>query len=557
MKLAELETLADRAKTLQARGDLDGAEALCREALALDPDNAQANNNLGGILLQRNRLMESEKYLERAASLQPEFLDAHLNLGRLRVRRQDWMGAQSYLERALEISPNCADARVGLGLALFGLERFQAALDQLNQAAKSLPRNPRVHYYRGLAFQKLRHFESAKRCFERTIELDPAHALGHFALAYALIKLRRLDEAEPFLRRSLELDPKNPQAIAEMGMIELCKGRFAQGASHFEQALALDPQNAGAHFYLGLDHLMHGRFDKGWKELLWVRKIPDLSPPDLAIASWDGQPDPEATVLLRAEQGFGDMIQLVRYASMVKERVGQVFLECPAPLRRALAAVPGVDEVIELGNFIPEGVKTIPLFNLPALFETKLETIPWNGAYIRGDFPMRAVLREFFPRDSSKLRVGLVWQGNPEHPDDKRRSMPAELFARLARVEGVEFFSLQKGFGAEQTKSLQSRLPFRELGSLCEDFADTASVIQELDLVLGVDTSVIHLAGAMGKPAWAMLSFLPEWRWMLHREDSPWYPSLRLFRQKSSGDWEELLARVAAALRELAAQKIS
>lgn len=541
---------ANLARVLHAQGSFDEAARSSLVALRLEPDNPKALNNYGGILLDQDRLVEAEGPLRRAVRLKPDYADGLLNLGRLLSKQKNWQEALGVLEQALKLAPENLAGRFELGISLMGLQRFTEAAAQLQRVAKAQPSNFRAHYYAGLANLHAQDYETARTCFERAIEADSEQSLGHFGLGYAYIKLRRLDAAEACLRTSLFLEPNNPLPNTELGMIESHKGRYEEGRKLFEKALSLDPHCAGAHFNLGYYHLMHGEFEKGWREFLWFREIPEVSPPHLKESTWHGQMQPERSVVLRAEQGFGDMIQFLRYAPLVKARVGRTILECPLELQALAATAPGIDEIASPGQPHPQGRLVVPILNLPRIFETRLDTIPNPGPYLRASRPASPEIAAAI--DGARgFRVGLVWQGRPSHPDDARRSMPATHFEGLQEIPGVSFFSLQKGFGCEQLPALQKRIAVIDLAPLCHDFADTAAAIEKLDLVLTVDTSVLHLGGALGKPVWALLPFVPEWRWLREREDSPWYASVRLFRQQRIDDWPSVIAKVREALQAL------
>ncbi len=296
-------------------------------------------------------------------------------------------------------------------------------------------------------------------------------------------------------------------------------------------------------------------YERGWEEYEWRLKQRSVPPRLVPQPMWDGAALPNGTILLYAEQGMGDTIQAVRYARLVKERVGTVLLECPAALRGLLAGCPGIDGVVDPDAAVPAVDVQLPLMSLPRIFATRPDTIPGHVPYVFTE----AALRERWPRELSSggegrtLRVGIVWQGNPKLPGDMYRSVKLAQFAPLAAVPGVELYSLQKGTGAEQLAALAGQFAVTDLaGQIAPDFRDTAAAIENLDLVISVDTSVAHLTGALGRPVWVLLPYYPDWRWRRQGEESPWYPSARLFRQRRRGDWAEVFERVAAALAEKA-----
>jgi hypothetical protein len=341
------------------------------------------------------------------------------------------------------------------------------------------------------------------------------------------------------------LDPGRADACVNLGNVLLEQGRPLAAHLLFERALALAPDFPSAHWNDGLALLVTGDLANGFRQWRW--NVPASK--RFAAREWRGEPLGGATILIFAEQGFGDVIQFVRYLPLVTARGGRVVLEAPAELHRLLAGLDGVDRVIALGDPLPDFAWQCPLLNLPIAFGTELATIPASVPYLRADPGAVADWRRRLARPG--LTVGLVWAGRPEHKRDRHRSLPLAQLVPLASVEGVSYVALQKGPALAEAERLADRLPIEILSPLLEDFAATAAAIMALDLVISVDTSVAHLAGALGKPVWLLLPCAPDWRWLEARSDSPWYPTARLFRQTSSRRWESVVAEVAQALREL------
>jgi hypothetical protein len=291
-----------------------------------------------------------------------------------------------------------------------------------------------------------------------------------------------------------------------------------------------------------------GRFEQGWPGYEWRWKVEEFGAlPPLHQPQWDGSPLEGRTILIRTEQGLGDTLQFIRYIPLVHRRGGRVILLSQPPLTRLQACIPGVERLLAHGDPVPEFDVHVPLLSLPGLLGTRLETVPADVPYLEAEPPLVEAWRHRLGSYPG-FKVGIVWQGNPKYLQDRARSTCLAQFAPLARVPGVHLFSLQKGPGAEQLTARTEWFPVTDLGSGLADFADTAAVLKHLDLVVSVDTSVAHLAGALGLPVWVALPHAADWRWLMGRDDSPWYPTMRLFRQTGPGQWEDVFRRIAEAL---------
>jgi Tfp pilus assembly protein PilF len=394
--------------------------------------------------------------------------------------------------------------------------------------------------------------DAAVELFRRSIAGNPNAARSHRNLGIALATLGRPDEAIAAYRQCLALEPGHAGAWSSLGNALHEAGRLSEAVAACRKAIALDPDLAEAHYNLAFSLLAQGNMEEGWRRLesRWERGEYPAPGRKFPQPAWDGRGREGLTILLHAEQGFGDTIQFVRYAPIVERTGSKVIIGCQPALERLLRAMdPGRRVVVwehELGLVGFE--QQCPLMSLPRIFGTTLKTIPWEGAYLRAT---EADAAKWQARVSAtgpaRLKVGLVWAGSPKHGNDRNRSMKLTDLAPLAHVDGVRVFSLQKGEAAIQAKGTAAP----ELIDWTEelnDFADTAGLIANLDLIISVDTSVAHLAGAMGKPVWLLLPFVAEWRWMVGRDDSPWYPTMRLFRQSAAGDWEGVARRASERL---------
>jgi hypothetical protein len=389
----------------------------------------------------------------------------------------------------------------------------------------------------------------ATACFQRVRELNPASAEVHFNLAGALRKQGRLDEAAAAFRQALQLRPDYADAHDGLGNVLQDQGQLDDAVACYRRALDLEPNHPEAHFDHSLVRLLRGDFEQGWAEYQWRWQTKTFRGLPFRQPSWDGQPLEGRTILLHAEQGLGDTIQFIRYAPLVKQRGARVVVQCQRLLLRLLAGCQGIDELIGQGDPLPAFDLHAPLLNLPGIFRTALDNVPATTPYLFAPPPLAERWRQELGKCDG-VKIGIGWQGRPTHLGDSLRSIPLARFEPLTQIPGVHLISLQKGAGVEQLQDLAGRLPITEVGSRLEDFVDTAAVMSSLDLVIACDTSLVHLAGALGVPVWVALPLSPDWRWLLDRSDSPWYPTMRLFRQKRLGDWVGVFDEIKTALGE-------
>jgi Flp pilus assembly protein TadD len=414
------------------------------------------------------------------------------------------------------------------------------------------PDNVEALHHLGVAAGQQAKHETAEHLIGRAVALAPRRAEAHFNLGNALEGQDRIEEAAASYQRALAIKPGYVAAMNNLGVMLQAQNRVEAAMRTYGQALEIEPDNAGVHYNLGMALLLTGDIGQGAAECEWRwqaemgARLPDLEAP-----AWKGQPLPEKTILLRAEQGFGDAIQFVRYAPLVRARCGRVILQCAAPLMPLLATVRGVDEVIAFDQPLPEIACHASLLSLVHILETRLDGIPATVPYIAVDASRVTAFRQ--PIASMPgLKVGLVWAGNPKKRTDRERSLNLSMLGPILALPDIVFFSLQKGPRAAEAAAGPLAGRIIDLGPHLNDFADTAAAVSCLDLVISVDTAVAHLAGALARPVWTLLPFAPDWRWLLHRDDSPWYPSMRLLRQSCRGDWASVVAYAANELRNSA-----
>jgi len=387
--------------------------------------------------------------------------------------------------------------------------------------------------------------------YRQAIGLKPDFAEAHGNLGNALKGAAQFEDAIAAYRQAIRLKPDYPEMHSNLGIALRELGRLDEAIIAYRQAIRLKPELAEAHNNLSLALLARGDFQQGWEEYKWRWKCKDFTSPapNFAQPQWDGRPLEARTILLRAEQGFGDALQTIRYLPLVARRgAGSIIIECHAELERLFRMMSGKCRIVARGQPLPAFEFHCPLLSLPLIFGTNSANIPNEAPYLHADADDARRWQHRLAEHSPRVNVGLVWAGRPTHIDDRNRSIKLARLAPLGQLPGVSFFSLQKGDAAAEAKCPPAGMELIDWTEELEDFADTAGLIANLDLVIAVDTAVVHLAGAMGKPVWTLLPFVADWRWLLERDDSPWYPSMRLFRQPSKGDWDGVITRVAEAL---------
>ena len=504
-----------QAEHYRVAGRFSEAEALCRRVLETNPASPDAEHILGLIAYQQGAFALAVEHVRRAIALAPKASVFHANLSEMLRLTGQPQAAVEAAERALAIDPDMPAALSNLGVALYDLKAYEAAAD-------------------------------AQR---RAIAIKPDFAVAHSNLGNALHALHRYDEAIATFQRAVELEPHYADAWANLGTTLHHAGAFDEGAAAFRRAIALAPGHANAHTGLGLLLLMRGDLGEGWDEYEWRFGSSELGGARLPRSPWGGESLAGKSIYVEAEQGLGDTLQFARYIPLLVARGAHVTFRAHPRLTALLAeSLPGVVVLGEGGEPGPCDCDAA-LLGLPRRFKTRLETIPAGAAYLRSPadvaFRWRTRLAAL-----QGLKVGLVWAGNPEHVNDWRRSVPLSTIKPLLAARGASFASLQVGPPTDELKTLgkSARRRLEDLSPDLTDFTDTAGAVAALDLVITVDTAVAHLAGALGKPVWLLLPWVADWRWMLGREDSPWYPSLRLFRQARDEDWTAVIARVMAEL---------
>jgi tetratricopeptide (TPR) repeat protein len=498
-------------------GRLSAAEQIYRQILAVEPNHADALHLLGVVAHQVGEHEIAVQCIQRAIALNAAEAPFHNNLGTaLRALRRN-AEAVACCRRAVELNPNYVDAHYNLGNGLKG----QGKLDE------------------------------AIACYRRALELRPDYAEAYNNLGTALNDQGKLDEAAACYHRALELKPNYAEAHNNLGLALHDQGKLDEAVACYGRAIELNPDYADPHLGRALARLLVGDWQRGWPEYQWRWQTKDSTPRHFPQPPWNGESLAAKTILLHAEQGLGDTIQFIRYAPIVKRHGAAVIVECQKPLVGLLEGCAGVDRLVGQGDDLPAFDVHAPLLSVPGILKTSLVDIPVGIPYLFA----KPALVEFWRKRLAELdgfKVGIAWQGSPAYRGDRFRSIPLRCFAALAQIPGVRLISLQKGAGVEQLAEVCDLFAVTDLSAELDErsgpFMDTAAVMKSLDLVITSDTASAHLAGALGAAVWVALPLAPDWRWLLDRCDSPWYPTMRLFRQTKLGDWQGVFQEIAKAL---------
>lgn len=525
------------------------AEASFRQAIELRPDYPEAYNNLGTVLREKNCLAEAETCLCRAAALRPDYPEAYYNLGFTQAKSGRIAAAEQSYGRAIALRPRYSEAYNNLGVLFRITGRAEKAEECFRKTIQINPDIAEGYNNLGAALKDQNRLTEAELQLRRAIELCPCYPEAYNNLGNVLKKKNDYAEAEDCFRQAIQFKADFPEAYNNLGMILTDEGQFDEAEECLSRAVELRPDFPEAEYAFSTLYLLQGRFDKGWGKYESRFAVFDNYQP--AIRRWRGEDLTDRKILLFCEQGLGDTIQFIRYAPQVAAMAGETNVLVQKSLVRLLADQNQAFTVLDRDRLEPEEYDfACPLLSLPLVFGTTGETISGETPYIKPAGEISRKWRDMLQQKDGgeKFRVGVVWAGNPEHQNDGNRSIPFDSFAGLFDNRSVSWYSLQAGEKAADLAGASCQAV--DLSPELTDFAETAGVIENLDLVVTVDTAAAHLAGAMGKETWLLLPFAPEWRWQLDREDSPWYPAMRLFRQQTRGDWQQVIGRVKEALEK-------
>ncbi len=467
---------------------------------------------------QAGNLPQAEQLYQQILQQQPDHVDAIHLLGAIAYQSGNRAQAIALYRQALNINPNLALVHSNLGIVL----RLQGDYEQT------------IYHY------------------QQAITLQPNSAQFHYNLGLVRQEQGNLETAQVYYEKAIALNPNYPEAYHNLGLILNQIGQLEASRTCYQQAITLKSDFGEAHQNLAELLLLMGEFNLGLAEYEWRWQLfPPDQLPTFSTPFWDGSPLEGKTILIYAEQGLGDTFQFIRYASILNQLGARVIAACLPSQIQLIKTVPGIEQVFGLDAELPEFHTQIPLMSLPYILQTNIENIPTEIPYIYSpkslDFPL-------LTPSEHHLKVGIVWAGNPGNKNDIRRTSGLQPFLPLLQIPDIAFYSLQVGANSQDLATLPEGICIQDLSPKLCDFAVTAAVINALDLVITIDTSVAHLAGALGQKTWVLLPFIPDWRWLLEREDSPWYPTMRLFRQSSLGNWSEVFARVAKELQQMTQQ---
>jgi tetratricopeptide (TPR) repeat protein len=544
------------------------AEHLARTMTANFPAFGFGWKALGVILKKTGRCSDALPPMQHAATLLPADADTHYNLGTTLHELTRLDEAIISYRKALQIEPNLAEAHSNMGAIQQHRGQLEEALASYRRALAINPDYAQAHSNLGTVLQHLGQLNDSAASYCRALEIDPNYIEAHYGLGNTLHDLEQFDSATVSYRRALMIRPEYPEAHYNLGNALRRLGQLDNATLSYRRALEINPDYADAGMNLGQTLLATGRLSEGWKayEARYAKKITDrrMSPPPIPSgctthpAQWQGEPLPGKSMLVWPEQGFGDEIQFARYLPLLKARgLKHLTMACKPPLKTLFTAQNLADRVISTTDWHPEMAAEFDYWcyplSLPLHFGSTLDNLPATTPYLAAP-PDK--ITHWAPRlPKGEFRVGLVWQGSAAHPNDALRSIHTlATLATLWSIPGITFISLQKDAGEDEASAPPINQPLTHLGNLINDFADSAALLSQLDLLICVDTAVAHLAGAMEKPCWLLLpSHDTDWRWLEDRADSPWYPrKMRLFRQKTNGDWDSVVAELSAALRKWA-----
>lgn len=533
-------------------GHADVAVDMIAGAIAIDAGVAEYHSNLGNALVQLRRLPEAVACLRTAIELKPHFPEGHFNLGVALAKLGQLDDAAASYRFAITLRSDFTMAHNNLGHTLIRLEQTAQAIDCLNRAIDLKPDYPEAHSNLGDALGKLGRLDEAVACYHMALDLKPDYSEAHNNLGTALAYQGRQDDAIACYQTAIDLDPNFAEAHANLGNALAEQGQRGAAAVCYRTAIDLKPDFPEAHNSLAMALLARGDMEAGWEEYEWRWKTREgtAARHNFAQPQWRGEAAAGQTLLIHAEQGLGDTIQFCRYATLAATRGLRVIVQAQKSLVRLLRSLSGADLVVGIGEELPAFDLQCPMLSMPLAFGTTIETIPGCSPYLHADKAQAAAWQQrLASMPNHGLRIGLVWAGAAREAPalaavDRRRSLAPDRLAILLDLPGFQFFSLQRT-GPAMPAEFQLTDHMEEM----EDFADTAALIVNLDLVISVDTAVAHLTAALGKPVWLLDRFDPCWRWLFGRRDSPWYPTLRLYRQPRPGDWDSVLAEIAGDLR--------
>jgi tetratricopeptide (TPR) repeat protein len=513
------------------------AEPIYLQILTSEPNHPQALALLGMLYVQTNRPADAEPILRRAIAANPNSPDSLFNLGLALGAQNKWPQAAEAFTQSISLRPNYAPAHTALGNALRNLRKFEEAIAASRRAVELQPDVPGYWSNLGIAIQATDRYPEAIDAFRHALAVNPNYPDGWCNLSNALLLNRQPEESLEACRRAMALREDFPDIYVNLGNTLQALGDYKGALAAFERGLTLSPTAEKLHWNISLLLLLLAQYQRGWQEYEWRRRVPEFKPTTAHFNRplWDGRHLAGKKILIHCEQGFGDTIHFARYLQPVAARGGKIIFHVQPPLKRLMAYIPDI-QIVAFDEPIPSFDVHCPLLSLPHVLQNPNPFSP--GPYLHAPAG----------KSDGKFKIGLVWSGKTHIPG---RSIPLSMLASLADPR-VQFHSLQ--VDAAAVREAQSPPPGMDLideAPNIRDFSDTAALMNQFDLIISIDTAAAQLAGALGRPTWVLLKFVPDWRWLQDRSDSPWYPTARLFRQKVLGDWSAPVAEMAAELKKL------
>jgi len=523
------------------------------KALQINPNNATYYSNYGNVLQELENLDEALASYDRAVQINSDYAEAHFNrsITLQKLERLD-EAIESY-DRVISINSDFADAHFNRGICLQEIKRLDEAIESYDRVISINPTFVEAYFNYGNTLRELKRFEEAIANYEKAIEIEPNYAEAYLNCGNVFREIKRLDKAISNFEKIIAINPNYAEAYLNYGLILEEFKRFDEAIANYEKAIAIKPDFAAAHWNLSLCNLLTGNFQDGWQsyEWRWMNKeaLSFQDKRNFSQPLWiNGETLTDKIILIYAEQGLGDTIQFCRYLPEVALQSKKVIFEVQRNLVKLLNNLGNNIQIIAKGDNLPSFDVRYPLLSLPLAFKTELHTIPPIPKSITSDLQKQTKWKTILGIKTS-LRVGLAWSGNSLHKNDHNRSLSlSQLLPYLP--SNIDYVCLQNELRDGDKELLEQHCEIKYFGHLLEDFTDTAELCELMDIVVSVDTSVAHLSGMLGKPTWVLISFIPDWRWLLDRDDNPWYPSAKLYRQEKAGDWKSVLEKVKNDLEQ-------
>lgn len=544
----EAERTVQGAVALLRAGRAHDAAQLFQTVVAERPQHAHALNGLGLSSLAANEPENAATYFARAANADPANVGFQMNLGTALMKQRRFVEAEQAYRNVLARAPEDANAQSNLAIVLAQLGRVDEAIASAHKAIAINPGMIGAHTNLAGFLKQKGLYAEAVEAYKAGLDLAPSHSGLLSEYATYLGRAGRLEEALQTLQQAIRAAPSSSQVYMNLAFLLQGELRMDEAVDAYRKAKELAPENALCHMNLGVALLMAGQWEEGLQEYEWRLKNRDLYTSTFTPNRWDGSDPAGKTLVIRSEQGIGDSFNFIRYAYPIAQRGAKVIVEAHAPAARLIASAPGVAQVFVQGQAPPRADFEIPIASLPLVAQVRPDSIFAPVPYLKAEQDRVEAWAERMKQYPAKIKVGIVWAGSNQNPRDASRSMKLMDFAPLASVSGVRLFGLQKGIAAMQIFSAGPSMGIVDFAPFLNSFDDTAAALMNLDLLISVDTSVAHLAGALGKPVWLLIERVPDWRWMLNRSETAWYPTMKLFRQPRRGDWETVIQQVVQEL---------